>query len=132
MNKWLDINNTNHLIILKWLTEQQICREHHKRREPAPAETLKEEARDQPKNTTVNVEYPPRSNDETLDDEARRRKCRRPRNCHSCRGQPQPSAAPPLSTSLSDALYDNPLRTEEIAAAIAKSTREHIDFEATG
>jgi hypothetical protein len=46
MNKWLDINNSNHLIILKWLTEQQKCREHRKRREPAPAKTLEEEARD--------------------------------------------------------------------------------------
>jgi hypothetical protein len=70
MNKWLDINNTNQLIILKWLTEQQNCREHRKRRELAPTEILEEEACDQPKNTAVNAEYPPRSNDETLDNEA--------------------------------------------------------------
>jgi hypothetical protein len=57
MNKCHDIINTNHLIILKWFTEQQNSREHHKRREPAPAETLEEEARDQPKNTVINAEY---------------------------------------------------------------------------
>jgi hypothetical protein len=78
MNKWFDINNTNHLIILKWLTEQQNCREHRKRREPTPAEMLEEEAHNQSKNTAVNAEYPPRSNNKTLDDEARRQKRHRP------------------------------------------------------
>jgi hypothetical protein len=34
------------------------------------AGTLEEEACDQPKNTDVNTEYPPRSNDETQDEEA--------------------------------------------------------------
>jgi hypothetical protein len=76
-----------------------------------------EEARDQPKNTAVNAEYPLRSNDETLDDEAHRRsRCSR-------RGQGQPSATPMLSTSLSTSPHYAPLHTEEITAAIVVGSR---------
>jgi hypothetical protein len=47
------------------------------------AETLEEEAHNQPKNTAINVEYPPRSNDKTLDDEACLRSRRSSQKCRS-------------------------------------------------
>jgi hypothetical protein len=51
---------------MKWLTQHELAKN------PATVQTLEEEGHDQPKKTAVDTEYPPRSNDETLDEDAHR------------------------------------------------------------